>query len=347
MRHRFDRQSGGDSPPDYFNFDHSSESVNRITDESVFTESPILQSQTLSGSSRETLGLQSHNASGSSRETIGLNRMHSSRYAVQAGDLHTTAGLNDPFKGIHRMYSTIGPGARPGRSSILSPSHIFEEGQHVSGDEFDLKEEVMSCIAKSIGLHQPPMSESDTRDTSPAFSAVGSRSGDSRFPNAFTSFGSLSLLETADDASSATGDSTAVSSGGGLGLLDNEVEILYFAAGSTLARVGERHPGLFYVIDGILDISLPLDKDTQKNSGDRPDASRVPKTPRPTTPGVKKPATMSGTGRHQSTANGNRSANTTNNGPSGKRRHLFTVKPGGIAGYMGMFFPLDLRTKSD
>lgn len=224
LRHRFDKKSGDDSPPDYFNFHRSSESINRITDDSVFTESPILTSQA---------------PSGSSRESAGISRTHLSRHAVQAGDLHTTAGLNDPYRGIHRSFSTVGSGSRSGVS--LGHSHV-DEAEHIQMDEFDLKEEVMSCIAKSIGLHQPPISESDTGEASPSFSAVGSQTGGTRSPNAFTSFSSLTMLETADDVSSVTGDSTAVSSQG-LGILDNEVEILYFAAGSTLARVGERHPG--------------------------------------------------------------------------------------------------------
>ena len=111
----------------------------------------------------------------------------------------------------------------------------------LSGDEFDLREEVMACIAKSIGLHQPPLSGSDSVDVSPAFSPVGSRDGDLR-DQPLNSFRSLSLLETGDDTSSATG-SSVLGAPSVLGALDNEVEILHFAAGSTLARAGERHPG--------------------------------------------------------------------------------------------------------
>jgi lysophospholipid hydrolase len=181
-----------------------------------------------------------------SRENVSLNRAHSSRHAVQAGDLHTSAGLNDPYRASYRAFSAANSGLRTSRSFTVLPG-VGEEGQRMGGEDFDLKEEVMACIAKSIGLHQPPISESESRQTSPAFSAVGSRSGDGREQNVFTSFQSLSLLETADDTSSVTGDSTAVSSHG-LGALDNEVEILYFSSGSTLARSGERHPGTFTIL---------------------------------------------------------------------------------------------------
>ena len=75
----------------------------------------------------------------------------------------------------------------------------------------------------------------------------------------FNSFGSLSLLETGDDVSSITGDS--VTGAGNISALDNEVEILFFAAGSTLAQIGEQHPGKWpssnvYVIGMVLIIQL-------------------------------------------------------------------------------------------
>lgn len=237
LRHRFDRQSGEDSPDadiDYFSFGHSqssTENISQMTDEPVITDSPIGQPQSLSGSSRDF---------------FSTARTHSSRYLVQAGDLHTSAGLNDPHRTFHRSFSAIGSGMRTGNSMLHNP--IIGAEHHLENDDFDLREEVMSCIAKSIGLHQPPLSGSESVEASPAFSAVGSRSGDGRERDlGFTSFGSLSLLDTGDDASSMTGDS-ALGSSHGMGVLDNEVEILYFAAGSTLARAGERHPGMFIYI---------------------------------------------------------------------------------------------------
>ena len=116
---------------------------------------------------------------------------------------------------------------------------------NISGDEFDLRDEVMSCIAKSIGLLQPPLSGNDSVNESPAFPPSEHKS-----PQSFgSSFGSLSLLDIADDASSITGDSTVVSSVYMSGL-DNEVEILFFAAGSVLAKAGERNAGGYFAMVG-------------------------------------------------------------------------------------------------
>jgi lysophospholipid hydrolase len=111
--------------------------------------------------------------------------------------------------------------------------------------------------------------------------------------------------------------------------LDNELEILFFAAGSTLAKAGEMNTGLFYVIEGssfpllfsieevtknsegVLDILLPEDeghvrKPTQSATPSVADAEPW------RTPGVKRDAK--------------------------RQRLLFTAKPGGIAGYLGTFY---------
>ena len=109
-------------------------------------------------------------------------------------------------------------------------------------DDFDLRDAVMSCIAKSIGLLQPPLSGGESVEASPAFppSDAGDRGGD-LFRS---SFGSLSLLELADDASSSmTGSTSSATADGYMSGLDNEVEILFFPAGSILAKAGETNTG--------------------------------------------------------------------------------------------------------
>jgi lysophospholipid hydrolase len=102
----------------------------------------------------------------------------------------------------------------------------------------------MSCIAKSIGLLQPPMSGSDSADGSPRLPPL-----DARRPattTAFNSpFSSLSLLDVGDDESSMTGASSVLSNGDYMRGLDNEVEILFYAAGSILTKAGEVNSGKF------------------------------------------------------------------------------------------------------
>ncbi|KAI0673740.1 patatin-domain-containing protein [Trametes maxima] len=250
---------------------------------------------------------------------------HGSRHFVQAGDLLTSTGHNG--EGPRPMARTLsGSSALP----TPRPEQILEQArdarvQRLTTDEFDLREEVMSCIAKSIGLIQPPISGEDSVEASPAFSPSDggfSRGGASAFRS---SFGSLSLLEIGDDASSSrTESSSSIFADGYLSNLDNEVEILFFPAGSILAKAGERNTGLFYVIDGFLDMILPVDDhsnepdkpkkhdETRENSSSRSDfsfssRSRASQAERP----------------GQGKTNKDRS-----------QKPLFTVKPGGIAGYL-------------
>ena len=98
----------------------------------------------------------------------------------------------------------------------------------------------MSCIAKSIGLLQPPLSGMDSADASPAMPPT--LASDSRRSSGSGMFTSLSLLEIADDSSSMNGGSTH-SVDGYMSGLDNEVEMLFFGAGATLVKAGEANTG--------------------------------------------------------------------------------------------------------
>ena len=173
----------------------------------------------------------------------------SSRNLVQAGDLLIPSSHgNEHNRTLPRSYSLLNT-PRVARSFDFGPGLNSgpTQSQRMRGlgieDSFDLREEVMSCIAKSIGLLQPPLSGSDSLEPSPLLRPTDSR----RTSEAFSSpFGSLSLLDGGDDTSSVTAPSTATSSGGYMSGLDNEVEILYFPAGSTLVKAGELNTGESY-----------------------------------------------------------------------------------------------------
>lgn len=130
-------------------------------------------------------------------------------------------------------------------------SRAFNLREH---DHFDLRASVMDCISKSMGLAQP----ASTAATSPAPSAPESPSllaQDSRFYS--TSFGSLSALaQGIDDSASA---STMSGRAHQPSELDNEVEILFFPKDSTIVRNGQSKTGVYYVIDGFLEVIMPPD----------------------------------------------------------------------------------------
>jgi lysophospholipid hydrolase len=167
-------------------------------------------------------------------------RSSSTRHLVQAGDLHSSTPFGEAQKPLGRSLSILNT-PHPRRREL----HEGPEFLHLDGVDFDLRQEVMNCIAVSIGLSQPPLSDNNSVEASPSFSAVdGGRT--SRPGGGFldSPFGSLSLLDLGDDASSATGGSSSVTMSGYMSGLDNEVEILFFSSGSYLAKAGERDIGV-------------------------------------------------------------------------------------------------------
>ena len=190
-------------------------------------------------------------------------------------------------------------------------------------EEFDLRDEVMSCIAKSIGLLQPPLSGEESVEASPAFAP--SEGGRSRSDMFKPSFGSLSMLEYGDDGSSMTGSTTSSTMNDGyMSGLDNEVEILFFPAGSTLAKAGEANTGLFYVIDGFLDILLPVENKAGTSK------TRVVKQ----THSTPAPESSRSSSTHSYEYLPNPPINTVPRAKEEDPKPLFTVKAGGIAGYL-------------
>ncbi|KAH7881128.1 patatin-domain-containing protein [Lentinula edodes] len=319
LRTRFDSTDRSDTDDDYFSY-------SQVTSSPASVSSKSLSNEGVPKSTEETNSVKKVNLADSSRPALPKKstststsfpfKSHNSRHAVQAGDLLTST--DNPDEPLHR-----GPINR-GNSVVNTPyptrkTLSFIENRraaNMSGDDFDLREEVMSCIAKSIGLLQPPISGGESGEASPAVKATDDfRSGSDRL---FTSFSSLSLLDLNDDVSSATGGSSTLPSPGGYMVgLDNEVEILFFAAGSTLVKAGEMNKGLFYVIDGFLEILLPPES-IKGNSDARTDSNN---------------------NLHNTTQNINDS------------RRLFDVKPGGIAGYLASLTHtasyVDIRAKTN
>ncbi|KZT38510.1 patatin-domain-containing protein [Sistotremastrum suecicum HHB10207 ss-3] len=370
-------------------------------------------------------------------QTPGIALNHSSRNLVQAGDLHTSSasGGTESFRPIPRSNSAYiqtpylrSSSLSRNRRSIMTPLKnatytrlpTADQEAIAEDDEFELRDEVMACIAKSIGLLQPPFSSGGSGgrsgETSPALPSWNTGSPGltgRRVPpgGVFNSpFTSLSMLDAGvgvpglssthstsgmgDDVSSVTGSSTLApggSSNGTLGAnmsgLDNEIEILFFGAGTTLVKAGERNAGLFYVIDGFLDLSMPSDEPAS-NSKENPNSNRDanPKTksssnlglnlntnlapnskPKPNQqsssktakgptgnerPGVK--ARRDSSIRSTSHSQSQRSADGYSKSAPAEAKgsvHLFTVKRGGIAGYLsalsGIASYVDIKAKTD
>lgn len=253
---------GQDSEDDYFGFDSLS-SVDATTPATNLRHRSVLRESALndrramsSGSNKTALTTSLTHVPSASRP---LSHTH-----VTAGDLHTSTSTtvenNADMYQSHSRISSSNSGLTPtsAAASAQQPTRPLSSlsslpSVTVGGGDINLRDEVMASIAKSIGLIQPPLSGTPSVDASPVIVARGggSQSGVSSgrqplFPN---SFSSLSFLETADDsASTMTGASSLLNHPYVTGL-DNEVEILCFAAGTSLVRAGERNAGKNHVLE--------------------------------------------------------------------------------------------------
>jgi len=224
----------------------------------------------------------------------------------------------------------------------------FLTDRRAENEDSEFREAVLECMFKAIGLtgftsNQKAGTESG--DASPKLLSYDARRQKAVFTNAF---GQLDMLEGSDgDTESVTSASAAsTSGGGGIGSvraeLKDDVEIVFFPEGSVLVEQGERDPGLYYVIDGFLDVSIPVDGKvnlSQNIFGDNhSDAGSERELP-------------SRTATNSSYAARSTSRTRANGKPTRNQKSLFMIKPGGVAGYIGSITSyrsfIDVTAKTD
>lgn len=207
---------------------------------------------------------------------------------------------------------------------------------------------ILECMLKAIGLTKTrnALRMTDSVEASPnltSYDQHGPRSAAS-IQNAF---GFMEQFDdTVDDLESVT--SGGVSAGGYATTsnlandLKDEVEIVYFPQGSVLVEEGERNPGLYYVIDGFLDVSIPAQEPSEStvlgssfHTAKRRNADEKRK--------VKSTLPRSfAAGEHSRDAKTRKNAG---------RQSLALIKPGGLAGYIGTISSyrsfIDVLAKTD
>lgn len=197
---------------------------------------------------------------------------------------------------------------------------------------------ILECIFKAIGLTNVsnPLRMSESVEASPRLVSYDQRRQKAVFSNAF------GFVDPYDG--SADGDSESMTSGGGASAavsfqslvaeLKDDIEIVYFPKGSVLVEQGERNPGLYYVVDGFLDVSVPTDEKPSSTvlGGNNGSTARGM-----TDNDLLAPLARTATGSTQTSGPGLRSSSI----PESKKRKvtsgksLALIKPGGIAGYIG------------
>ena len=208
---------------------------------------------------------------------------------------------------------------------------------------------ILECMTKAIGLTSTKDAmrrPADSVEQSPRLVSYDAQRQKATFTNAF---GFMDPYE-----GSGEGDSDSISSVSGIGPggpqgyhqlvaeSRDELEIVYFPKDAVLVEQGERNPGLYYVIDGFLDVSIPGDGDDMDGPPHSNDVQGQDSDD--LLPPLKRLA--SNPPRRSSMRGGS-----TSKKKSQSRRSLFMIKPGGLAGYVGTISSyrsfVDVRAKTD
>lgn len=223
-------------------------------------------------------------------------------------------------------------------------------------DEDDLfRESILRCLSKAIGLTNGKNGlhkRLDSVEQSPHILSYDSRRQMATFTNAF------GFIDPYDgpgdgDSESVTSISNISASGSVLGTsqlsaeVKDDIEIVYFPKGAVLVEQGERNPGLYYVVDGFLDVSIPADEKSEPSSKSQlavPTNSRLPVSDDMF-------PTLAKTGTESSWTSSVAGTSSSGKRKSIARKSLFMIKPGGLAGYIGTISSyrsfVDVRAKTD
>ncbi|EEP77946.1 IMP-specific 5'-nucleotidase 1 [Uncinocarpus reesii 1704] len=237
-----------------------------------------------------------------------------------------TSGLKSPAEGPPSPLATAGQPLFK-----LPAQNVSFQRQDALDQDALFRESILDCMMKALGLTGSTTDAlrkaQNSGDASPQLVSYDSRRQKAVFNNAF---GFIDPYDGLCDGDSESLMSMSVTSAGGTSPihslrleLQDEIEIVYFPKGSVLVEQGERNPGLYYVIDGFLDVGIPVNEKGEDLIG----SSRGP-----TAEDLLLPITGA-------VGNASRVSTTLGSGQfqrkKASRRSLYMVKPGGIEGYIG------------
>ena len=192
----------------------------------------------------------------------------------------------------------------------------------------ELRDQVMTCVANSIGLTPVVLGSAQSVMASPFLGSPDT----SLYRGAYASaFSSLSRL----DASTVTSEDSGAAPLSALMALplcaaDNGITVQHYTAGSMLARAGDAAAGLFYVIDGFLDIMLPEDAQEEGERKRHP----PPRPPARISRSAKVGNALDGTSTRMLDPISEDGDARFAQHEEARARFLFSVGRGGIAGYL-------------
>ena len=287
------------------------------------------------------------------RSGVSAGDLLTNSYSSRSGSRQSRVSFSQPAENLpssqREAVSPLGQESATHFSTSVRPS-MHMHRQDSMDEDMQFRESILECIFKAIGLtnNKNSIRKPVSVEQSPRLVSYDSKRQKAVFSNAF---GLIEPFETSvdGDTDSVTSVSvTTASTAAPSNLLEelrNEIEIVFFPKDAVLVEQGERNPGLYYVIDGFLDVSVSTDEhDTEASvlgtSPQTPDmmASELfsdqpyrPKGPLSSRSGAQ--------------------ANELKKNKTSTRKNLFTTKPGGLAGYLGTISSyrsfIDVTAKTD
>ena len=267
-----------------------------------------------------------------------ISNMQISRRSYRPDQTYTQGKPN----GIpHTPLSPIGSPRAERLQPLFRPgpqTGLMHRQQSMDEDNI-FRESVLGCMIKSLGLTTNAkdafLKGNVSVEQSPRLVSYDSKRQTAVFNNAF---GFIDPYEGSGDGESESAASNSMSSLAGPAAgrnLSNEliddVEIVFFPQGSVLVEQGERNPGVYYVIDGFLDVSIPIEEKEDKSKHGNSEFANANGHSRKTD-GLFPELQRTRTGSSRNTSVPGRSKDGRKHQG---RKSLFLIKPGGIAGYIG------------
>ena len=289
---------------------------------------------------------------GLERSGISAGDLLTNTNPTRPGSRHSRVSFSQPAENLPSLQrEALSPLEQESATHFTSPIRpsIHLQRQDSLDEDTQFRESILECVMKAIGLTSSRNSirKPVSVEQSPRLVSYDSRRQKAVFNNAFglidpyeaSADGDTDSVTSASVAASSTTTPTNL-----LEELRNEIEIVYFSKDAVLVEQGERNPGLYYVIDGFLDVSVPIDEhDTEPNI-----FGTSPQTPEMMASELF--AHLEYKSRGPSSGRSHAS-NDLKKKKARNHRSLFTIKPGGLAGYLGTVSSyrsfIDVTAKTD
>lgn len=240
-----------------------------------------------------------------------------------------------PFEGRESLFKE---GVSPLAERTFNPftsQRISLDKRETADEDNIFREAILECMFKAMGLDSSGAASrgGDSVEASPRLVSFDQRRHKAIFSNnAFGFMGPFDASADGDTESMASTGFTSNTPPTAHGLaqdMKHELEIVFFPKGSVLVEQGERNPGLYYVIDGFLDMCASVgdsSRDILQTSGEgsseEPELSSVPRR------------AMSSSTMFSMPELGQSGPDLRKKGAAG-RKSVALIKPGGLAGYIG------------